>query len=285
VECLRAAYSDLRLCRLGVLSHRLVRTFRRYYQNLGPVLYAYQPNRVSENFYVLEDADFLVPENISQGLCGPNPVVTCDLLLTSNTVLETTESILDMFKFAMISKWLKLAGPKGAEDMVDSFYSSRTFTSEHRQWLKKEIERLSSRKADLDTLRVSQNSSTLESLARTSIRDDLGIKNFDDRYQLTCFIGIPNISSPRCCSSNPSQTNQQLIAAPKFIFDPQVMEYVRSTFSSNSTGFCTRAKLNNNGTSVDVFVKTGSGSNDLTPTSSTEMSSPPSFTTNTLPIS
>ncbi|KAK9245491.1 hypothetical protein V1506DRAFT_506549 [Lipomyces tetrasporus] len=45
-------------------------------QDLGPVLYAYQPKRFSEELYVLEDADFLVPENVSQGLHHPNPGLT-----------------------------------------------------------------------------------------------------------------------------------------------------------------------------------------------------------------
>ncbi|KAK9256933.1 hypothetical protein V1507DRAFT_501044 [Lipomyces tetrasporus] len=61
--------------------------------DLGPVLYAYQPKRVSEELYVLEDADFLVPENVSQGLHHPNPGCAESDPPTTN-VLLTLQSLL-----------------------------------------------------------------------------------------------------------------------------------------------------------------------------------------------
>jgi hypothetical protein len=255
VEYLRAAYLDLRLCRIGVLSYRPVRTFRRYYPNLGPVLYAYQPKSLLKDLYILEDADFLVPEGDMGGLSHPSPGVTCDLLLTSVAVFA--ETILDVFKSAMISKWSKLTETKGAGDFVELLYASKTFTQAYRRKFVGEMVRLRARKADDGILRVCQDSPRLETLVRASI---CAIKGDLDTYRLTCFIGMPHSSSPGYCSPSPGQTlQQQSITTSEFIQDDGSREDVRSPFSLNSLGFYTRTMPTNNRTTVGIFVKSGSG--------------------------
>ena len=255
VEYLRAAYLDPRLCRIGVLSYRPVRTFCRYYPNLGPVLYAYQPKSLLKDLYILEDADFLLPESGMEGSSHPNPGVTCDLLLTSVAVFA--ECVLDVFKSAMISKWSKLAGSKGTGNFVELLYSSKTFTPKYRQKFESEIVRLRVHKADDRILRVSQDSPRLEPLVRASIR---ALEGELDTYLLICFIGTPQIDSPGYYSSSLGQTHQQqLITMPEFILDPRLREDVRSPFSSNSLGFYTRTMPAKNRSSVDIFVKSGSG--------------------------
>ncbi|KAG5292562.1 hypothetical protein I7I48_04688 [Histoplasma ohiense] len=258
VECLLAVYSDPHLCRLGVLSRRPVRSFRCYYQNLGPVLYVYQPERVSEELYILEDADFLIPETATHGLHHPNPGVTCELLLTSVPLFDTARSILDIFKSLIIRKWLKLAGTKGPEDMIGFFYSSGTFSSEYRQKLEKDIVRLSALKADHEVKGISQNSIRLGPLARTSISDDLAIKIDYDGYRMTCFLGTPKSRIGEYYSDT-CQTDQQPITTSEFILDTQTREYVQSPFSSNSTSFYARAMFKKTRSWVNIFAKHGPG--------------------------
>lgn len=255
VEYLRAAYLDRRLCRIGVLSYRLVRTFRRYYSNLGPVLYAYQPKRVMNDFYILEDANFLVSESDIEGLSHFNPRVTCDLLLTSVAVFAN--SILDVLKFVIILKWSKFTDTKEAGDFVELLYSSKTFNLEYRQKLEGEIARLRAHKADDGILRICQDSPRLEPLVRASVRASKGDL---DTYWLTCFIGLPHISSLEYCSSNLGQTHQQQsITTPEFALDPNFRDNVHSPFLSNSLGFYTRSMPAENHKSVEIFVKSGSG--------------------------
>ncbi|OAL68878.1 hypothetical protein A7D00_7133 [Trichophyton violaceum] len=103
----------------GVLSARAVRHCRRYHPSDGHRLFAYQPLRLTEDLYILHDADFIHPDSSPTAI---NPGVTCDLLLTSVVYYDSYPDSTKRLISALLRKWKTISKADSVLSIMPLFY-------------------------------------------------------------------------------------------------------------------------------------------------------------------
>ncbi|KAJ8080804.1 hypothetical protein PM082_017639 [Marasmius tenuissimus] len=134
MESLLSTSSSPRPCRLGVLSSRCVHSFAT-----GNILNVYQPQPVSSNLFILEDADFITHMSHlpnSDDVPASLPGVTCDLLLTAVSVYVSCKDMVRLISFQLTSKWLTISGAgSNIESFISCLYPSEKFSEAYRRQL------------------------------------------------------------------------------------------------------------------------------------------------------
>ncbi|RAQ98581.1 haloacid dehalogenase domain-containing protein hydrolase [Stemphylium lycopersici] len=125
--------------RFGVLSSRTVRFTHRHHPQDGDRIFIYQPLKLSPDLSILEDADFLHPEDKALAV---NPGVTLDLFLTSVPVYEDASSMASNLKAALIRKWRWISKASCVEDMIQLFYRYPSFSAQFSRQLRIEFSHL-----------------------------------------------------------------------------------------------------------------------------------------------
>jgi hypothetical protein len=128
--------SEPEIRRFGVLSVRMVRYTRRYHPRDGHRIFIYQPLRLTEDLFILHDADFLHPE---EDMTAVNPGVTCDLFLTSAVIYETSPHSASSLKAALLRKWRVVSNAPCVEDLLPLLYRFCNFDAQFAQRLRIEF--------------------------------------------------------------------------------------------------------------------------------------------------
>jgi hypothetical protein len=124
----------------------VVRFTQREHPLYGPRLFVYQPFKIADKLWVLQDTDFLEalpsePFSASTGsaLQDVCPGVSCDLLLTSTCLFEQSPGLITSLKAALLRKWQAISGSSSADQIIPFFYRASAFTACYRQKLHEEF--------------------------------------------------------------------------------------------------------------------------------------------------
>ncbi|EZF78364.1 hypothetical protein H105_00617 [Trichophyton soudanense CBS 452.61] len=122
--------------RFGVLSARAVRHCRRYHPSDGHRIFAYQPLRLTEDLYILHDADFIHPDSSPTAI---NPGVTCDLLLTSVVYYDSYPDSTKRLISALLRKWKTISKADSVLSIMPLFYRYLDFDDIFSQRLRAKL--------------------------------------------------------------------------------------------------------------------------------------------------
>ncbi|KAF2744333.1 hypothetical protein M011DRAFT_460900 [Sporormia fimetaria CBS 119925] len=217
--------SEPAIRRFGVLSSRKVRYTRRYHPRDGHRIFIYQPLKLKEDLFVLDDADFLHPKD---DLIAVNPGVTCDLFLTSVPVYEVAPNTASGLKATLLNKWRAISKEPCVEDVIPLLYRFRDFDAQFAQRLRIEFTRVASASP-----RPLLNLSSPSEMKQSEIRRRQRLQN---QYHIVCILDIAwDFWSPRYILSSPTPAalgNHE----ETFEFRAAAERYCPSPFTSNSEG-------------------------------------------------
>ena len=248
-----AYFSEPHPCRIGVLSSRCVRHFRRdFFQQ--PSLLVYQPRKLPHGLRLLEDADLIEMSETQPYLTRPG--VTCDLLLSSLPTFKDMSGALNHLKSALLSKWTKLSRNLAPNEVASLLYSSTRFPAEFLRALNHEFENSTS-KTQAHRLPSSISGSLRPLVFLTVMQDPLRSRN-EAIYGQTVFLASSEGKKVFRRNESPRQKIQNAQNAKIFLDEVSILP-IQSQFSGNSKCYHAQTTAIHPDERLDVFVKSGAG--------------------------
>lgn len=257
VESATACCSQPAPCRLGVLSFRCVRLFRRLYPSAGPILFAYLPTRLPYGLHILEDSDIVFNDWHEKEPRLASLGVTCDLLLSSKPVFVSSAAgiELDQIKAGLVSKVSKLGEVPAPAGMVSLFYASNKLSTGHWRYLDSEMFRLSSSRPP--SSEVPSGPGICRSVS-VCLQHNSELTSDLDNYDKVYFF---ETSAPHHSLGYSDEVSYRPISdhcSAALFIDEEHKIRVQSPFSSNSSGYYTYI-LDDSGRRQECYVKSGPG--------------------------